>query len=90
MYNYVFTMCVVISFVIFTHENSLSEMVFSNCINDSDNEYTSMREQIQRSSILDHNNPITKLINKTKKDIDQRNQISPQNFQDKKISNDEE
>ena len=90
MYNRLFTMCSVISFVIFTHENSLSEMVFSNCIDDSDNEYTSLREQIQRSSILDYNNPITKLINKTKKDINQRNQISPQNFQDKKISNDEE
>ena len=90
MYNRLFTTCAVISFVIFTHENSLSERIFCNCIDDSDNEYTSLREQIQRSSILDYKNPIIKLINKTKKDINQRNQISPRNFQDNKISNDEE
>lgn len=90
MYNRLFTMCAVISFVIFTYENSLSKRMFSNCISDSDNEYTSLREQIQRSSILDYKNPITKLTNKTQQNIKQRNQISPLNFQDKKISNDEE
>lgn len=90
MYNRLFTMCAVISFVIFTYENSLSKRMFSNCISDADNEYTSLREQIQRSSILDYKNPITKLTNKTQQNIKQRNQISPLNFQDKKISNDEE
>lgn len=88
MYDRVFVMCVVISFVIFTHENSLSERMFSNCIDDSDNEYTSLREQIQKLSILDCENSITKL---TQKNINQQqNQISPRDFRNKEILNDEE